>query len=60
LQHALLLDWLSLVQNKAPACFVGFFVIVGGLFLRRPGEGLPTLTLLLIMFFMIEGIIFLP
>src|SRR6478736_662408 len=31
-------------------------VIVGALFLRNPGEGLLTLTLLLIVFFMVEGI----
>jgi uncharacterized membrane protein HdeD (DUF308 family) len=30
-------------------------VIVGVLFLRHPGEGLLTLALLLIVFFMVEG-----
>lgn len=30
-------------------------VIVGVLFIRHPGEGLITLTLLLIVFFMVEG-----
>jgi uncharacterized membrane protein HdeD (DUF308 family) len=32
------------------------FILVGSLFLRNPGEGLLTLTLLLIVFFMVEGI----
>lgn len=41
--------WLQLVS-------VALFVIVGVLFLRNPGESLLTLTLLLIMFFMVEGI----
>jgi uncharacterized membrane protein HdeD (DUF308 family) len=41
--------WLQLVS-------VVLSVIVGVLFLRHPGEGLVTLTLLLIVFFMIEGI----
>ena len=41
--------WLQLVS-------VVLFVIVGILFLRNPGESLLTLTLLLIMFFMVEGI----
>ncbi len=41
--------WLQLVS-------VVLSVIVGVLFLRHPGEGLLTLTLLLIVFFMIEGI----
>jgi len=31
-------------------------VVVGVLFLRHPGEGLLTLSLLLIVFFMVEGI----
>ena len=31
-------------------------VLVGFLFLRDPGQGLVTITLLLIMFFMIEGV----
>ena len=31
-------------------------VLIGVLFLREPGEGLLTITLLLIVFFMIEGI----
>ena len=31
-------------------------MIVGVLFVRHPGEGLLTLTLLLIVFFMVEGI----
>ena len=31
-------------------------VIVGVLFIRQPGEGLLAITLLLIVFFMIEGI----
>jgi uncharacterized membrane protein HdeD (DUF308 family) len=30
-------------------------IIVGVLFLRRPGEAVVTLTLLLIVFFMVEG-----
>jgi uncharacterized membrane protein HdeD (DUF308 family) len=41
--------WLQLVS-------VALFVIVGLLFLRNPGEGLLTLTLLLIVLFLIEGI----
>jgi len=41
--------WLQLVS-------VVLFVIVGTLFLRHPGEGLLTLTLLFIVFFMVEGI----
>jgi uncharacterized membrane protein HdeD (DUF308 family) len=41
--------WLQLVS-------VVLFVVVGALFLRNPGEGLLTLTLLLIVFFMVEGI----
>jgi len=41
--------WLQLVS-------VVLFVIVGVLFLRNPGESLVTLTLLLIVFFMVEGI----
>jgi uncharacterized membrane protein HdeD (DUF308 family) len=41
--------WLQLVS-------VVLFVIVGVLFLRNPGESLLTLTLLLIVFFMVEGI----
>jgi len=41
--------WLQLVS-------VVLSVIVGALFLRNPGEGLLTLTLLLIVFFMVEGI----
>ncbi len=41
--------WLQLVS-------VALFVIVGVLFLRNPGESLVTLTLLLIVFFMVEGI----
>src|SRR5262249_9597958 len=41
--------WLQLVS-------VVLSVIVGLLFLRHPGEGLLTLTLLLIVFFMVEGI----
>lgn len=41
--------WLQLVS-------VALFVIVGMLFLRNPGAGLLTLTLLLIVFFMVEGI----
>ena len=40
--------WLQLVS-------VVLSVIVGVLFLRRPGEGLVALTLLLIVFFMVEG-----
>jgi uncharacterized membrane protein HdeD (DUF308 family) len=41
--------WLQLVS-------VVLSVIIGVLFLRHPGEGLLTLTLLLIVFFMVEGI----
>jgi uncharacterized membrane protein HdeD (DUF308 family) len=41
--------WLQLVS-------VVLFIIVGALFLRNPGEGLLTLTLLVIVFFMVEGI----
>ena len=41
--------WLQLVS-------VVLSVIVGVLFLRHPGEGLLTLALLLIVFFMVEGI----
>jgi len=40
--------WLQLVS-------VVLSVIVGVLFLRRPGEAVVTLTLLLIVFFMVEG-----
>jgi uncharacterized membrane protein HdeD (DUF308 family) len=40
--------WLQLVS-------VVLFVIVGALFLRNPGESLITLTLLVIVFFMVEG-----
>jgi uncharacterized membrane protein HdeD (DUF308 family) len=41
--------WLQLIS-------VVLFVVVGILFLRNPGVGLLTLTLLLIVFFMLEGI----
>jgi uncharacterized membrane protein HdeD (DUF308 family) len=41
--------WLQLIS-------VALSVIVGVLFVRHPGEGLLTLTLLLIVFFMVEGI----
>jgi uncharacterized membrane protein HdeD (DUF308 family) len=41
--------WLQLVS-------VVLFILVGSLFLRNPGEGLLTLTLLLNVFFMVEGI----
>lgn len=41
--------WLQLVS-------VVLFIVVGALFLRNPGESLLTLTLLLIVFFMVEGI----
>lgn len=41
--------WLQLVS-------VALFAIVGALFLRNPGESLLTVTLLLIVFFMAEGI----
>lgn len=41
--------WLQLVS-------VALFVIVGALFLRDPGESLLTITLLVIVFFMVEGI----
>jgi uncharacterized membrane protein HdeD (DUF308 family) len=41
--------WLQLVS-------VALFVVVGALFLRDPGESLLTLTLLVIVFFMVEGI----
>jgi uncharacterized membrane protein HdeD (DUF308 family) len=41
--------WLQLVS-------VALFVIVGVLFLRNPGESLVTLTLLLIVLFLVEGI----
>jgi uncharacterized membrane protein HdeD (DUF308 family) len=41
--------WLQLVS-------VVLFVLVGILFLRNPGESLVTLTLLLIVLFMVEGI----
>ncbi|MFZ1883482.1 MAG: DUF308 domain-containing protein [Rhodoplanes sp.] len=41
--------WLQLVS-------VVLSVIVGAMFVRHPGEGLLTLTLLLIVFFMVEGI----
>jgi uncharacterized membrane protein HdeD (DUF308 family) len=40
--------WLQLIS-------VVLFVLVGVLFLRNPGESLVTLTLLLIVFFMVEG-----
>ena len=41
--------WLQLIS-------VALFVVVGLLFLRNPAEGLLTLTLLLIVLFMVEGI----
>ena len=41
--------WLQLIS-------VALFIVVGALFLRSPGESLLTLTLLLIVFFLIEGI----
>jgi uncharacterized membrane protein HdeD (DUF308 family) len=41
--------WLQLIS-------VVLFVIVGVMFLRNPGESLLTLTLLLIVLFMVEGI----
>jgi uncharacterized membrane protein HdeD (DUF308 family) len=41
--------WLQLIS-------VALSVIVGVLFVRHPGEDLLTLTLLLIVFFMVEGI----
>jgi uncharacterized membrane protein HdeD (DUF308 family) len=41
--------WLQLIS-------VVLSVIVGVLFLRQPGEGLLAITLLLIVFFMVEGI----
>lgn len=41
--------WLQLIS-------VGLAVVIGYLFIRSPGEALVTLTLLLIVFFMIEGI----
>jgi uncharacterized membrane protein HdeD (DUF308 family) len=41
--------WLQLIS-------VVLFVIVGVIFLRHPGESLLTLTLLLIVLFMVEGI----
>ena len=41
--------WLQLIS-------VALFIVVGALFLRNPGENLLTLTLLLIVFFLIEGI----
>jgi uncharacterized membrane protein HdeD (DUF308 family) len=40
--------WLQLIS-------VALFVVVGALFLRNPGESLLAATLLLIVFFMIEG-----
>lgn len=41
--------WLQLVS-------VALFMAVGALFLRNPAESLLTLTLLIIVFFMVEGI----
>lgn len=41
--------WLQLVS-------VGLSIVVGILFLSNPGDGLLTLTFLLIVFFMVEGI----
>src|SRR6476619_1452302 len=41
--------WLQLIS-------VVLSVIVGVLFVRQPGEGLLAITLLLIVFFMVEGI----
>ena len=41
--------WLQLIS-------VVLSVIVGALFIRQPGEGLLAITLLLIVFFMVEGI----
>ena len=40
--------WLQLVS-------VALSVVIGVLFLRNPGQGLLTLTMLLIVFFMVEG-----
>jgi uncharacterized membrane protein HdeD (DUF308 family) len=40
--------WLQLIS-------VALSVVIGILFLRNPGQGLLTLTLLLIVFFMVEG-----
>jgi uncharacterized membrane protein HdeD (DUF308 family) len=40
--------WLQLIS-------VALSVVIGVLFLRNPGQGLLTLTLLLIVFFMVEG-----
>jgi uncharacterized membrane protein HdeD (DUF308 family) len=40
--------WLQLVS-------VALFIVIGVLFLRNPGESLLTLTLLMIVFFMVEG-----
>jgi uncharacterized membrane protein HdeD (DUF308 family) len=34
---------------------LSFSLIIGLLFIRRPGEGAVTLTLLLIVFFVVEG-----
>ena len=41
--------WLQLVS-------VALFIIIGALFLRNPAESVVTLTLLLIVFLMVEGI----
>lgn len=41
--------WMQLIS-------VVLAILVGFLFLTRPGEGLTTLTLFLIMFFMMEGV----
>lgn len=41
--------WMQLVS-------VVLVILVGFLFLTRPGDALMTLTLLLIMFFMVEGV----
>jgi uncharacterized membrane protein HdeD (DUF308 family) len=41
--------WLQLIS-------VVLFIVVGALFLRNPGEALLTLTLLIIIFLMVEGI----
>jgi hypothetical protein len=55
------LSWISLIGAQNVPHFwlqlvsVVLSVIVGVLFLRHPGEGLLTLTLLLIVFFMVEG-----
>ena len=44
------------LSSVAVVLFLGWLLIIGLLFLRNPGESLLTLTLLLIVLFLVEGI----